>query len=250
MKILSVVGARPQFVKAALVSAEIHRRGLHEILVHTGQHYDYEMSQVFFDQLTLPVPGFCLEVGSGTHAGQTAEMMRRLEAVIVAENPSWVVVYGDTNTTLAAALVASKLTTPLAHVEAGLRSFNKAMPEEINRIVADHVADMLFVPNQRAADQLASEGIAKGVRIVGDLMVDSVMRLVENRSHSSRAVDRFGVAGKEYAVVTVHRASNTDDPLAFGRIVQGLRQIPMPVIFPVHPRTASSWCLNRCRTLI
>jgi len=237
MKILSVVGARPQFIKAALVSAEFQKRGLTEILVHSGQHYDYEMSQVFFDHLTLPVPKFSLDVGSGTHAGQTAEMMTRLEPVVIAERPNWVVVYGDTNTTLAGALVASKLTIPLAHIEAGLRSFNKAMPEEINRIVADHVADMLFVPHKRAADQLHNEGIRAEVHIVGDLMVDSVMRLVENRSDLSRVLARFGVVAKEYAVATVHRASNTDNPRAFGEIVRGLRRIRMPVVFPVHPRT-------------
>jgi len=236
MKILSVVGARPQFIKAALMSAEFEKRGLPEILVHTGQHYDYQMSQVFFDQMSLPAPKFYLGVGSGTHAFQTAEIMERLEPVVAAERPTWVLIYGDTNTTLAAALVASKLKIPLAHIEAGLRSFNKAMPEEINRIVADHIADALFVPNKRAADQLRSEGITKGVHIVGDLMVDSVMQLVE-RTDPSEVLSRFRVRAKEYALATVHRASNTDDPTAFARIVEGLRRISLPVIFPIHPRS-------------
>src|SRR6202049_4736866 len=238
MKILSVVGARPQFIKAALVSAEFEKRGLPEILVHTGQHYDYQMSQVFFDQMSLPAPKFYLGVGSGTHAFQTAQIMKRLEPVVAGERPTWVLIYGDTNTTRGTALVASKLKIPLAHIEAGLRSFNKAMPEEINRIVADHVADVLFVPNKRAADQLQSEGITRGIHIAGDLMVDSVMRFVQ-RADPSQALDRFGVKAKEYALATVHRASNTDDPAAFARIVEGLRRISMPVIFPVHPRSLS-----------
>jgi len=239
MKIVSIVGARPQFVKAALVSVEVRRRGLREILVHTGQHYDHEMSQIFFDQLTLPAPAFSLGVGSGTHASQTAEMMNRLEPVIAGERPDWVLIYGDTNTTLAGALVASKLSVPLAHVEAGLRSFNKAMPEEINRIVADHVSDILLVPHRRAASQLSSEGITKGVHIVGDLMVDSVMRLVQNGCDGTQLLDRFGVTSKKYAVATIHRTANTDDRGSFSRIIRGLRQIPMRVVFPIHPRSAS-----------
>jgi UDP-GlcNAc3NAcA epimerase len=232
-----VVGARPQFIKAALVSEELKRRGIEEVLVHSGQHYDYAMSQVFFDHLGLPEPRFHLEAGSGSQATQTARIMVRLEPVLEAECPDWVIAFGDTNTTLATALVASKLRIPLAHVEAGLRSFNKAMPEEVNRVVTDHVSDILFAPHEKAAQQLRHEGVIAHVRIVGDLMVDSIVRAVARMTDPAKVLDRFGLAERAYGVATVHRAANTDDPTAFGRIVQGLRKIPLPILFPVHPRT-------------
>jgi UDP-N-acetylglucosamine 2-epimerase len=237
MRVLSVVGARPQFIKAAVLSAEFARRGVEEILVHTGQHYDVSMSEVFFDELTLPAPKYELQVGSAGHGVQSGEMMRRLEPVVLAESPDWTIVYGDTNSTLAGALVGAKLGVPVAHVEAGLRSFNRAMPEEINRIVADHVATMLFVPNERATAQLASEGITGGVREVGDLMVDLVADAARDLPPSPQVLERFGVAPHTYGVATIHRASNTDDAATFKRLIAGLHRVDMPVVFPIHPRT-------------
>ncbi|HTU80636.1 MAG TPA: UDP-N-acetyl glucosamine 2-epimerase, partial [Candidatus Acidoferrales bacterium] len=237
MRVLSCVGARPQFVKAAVLSAELERRGIEEVLVHTGQHYDFSMSDVFFDELSIPKPKYELGVGSAGHGEQTGEMMRRLEPIVAAEAPDWTIVYGDTNSTLAGALVAAKLGIGVAHVEAGLRSFNRSMPEEINRIVADHVATLLLVPNERAAAQLRSEGIAGEVRVVGDLMVDLCARVGRTLPELPPVLERFGLRPGEYGVATVHRAGNTDDPARFGRIVEGLRRAGFPIVFPVHPRT-------------
>lgn len=237
MRVLSVIGARPQFVKAALLSAEFAKEGIDEVLVHTGQHYDRSMSDVFFEELQLPAPKHHLGVGSASHGAQTGEMLKRLEPVVQDERPDWLLVYGDTNSTLAGALVASKLHVKVAHVEAGLRSFNKAMPEEINRIVADHVADLLLVPNDASARQLAREGIQRGVCVVGDLMVDLATQIASTLPAVPEIVRRFEVQPRTYAVATVHRASNTDDLETFERIVAGLRGVGYPVIFPVHPRT-------------
>lgn len=237
MRVLSVVGARPQFVKAALLSAEMARRGIDEIVVHTGQHYDRDMSDVFFEELQLPKPAHHLGVGGGGHGAQTGEMLKRLEPVVEAERPDWLLVYGDTNSTLAGALVGAKLHVPVAHVEAGLRSFNRAMPEEINRIVADHVARLLLVPNRHAAQQLATEGITQGVQIVGDLMVDLALQIAAGLPERPPVLERLGVRRGEYCVATIHRASNTDDPDTFSRLIKGLRGVDWPVVFPVHPRT-------------
>lgn len=237
MRVLSVIGARPQFVKAALLSAEMARRGIDEVVVHTGQHYDRDMSDVFFEELQLPTPTHHLGVGGGGHGAQTGEMLKRLEPVVEQERPDWLLVYGDTNSTLAGALVGAKLHVPVAHVEAGLRSFNRTMPEEINRIVADHVARLLLVPNRHAAGQLAKEGITYGVRIVGDLMVDLALQIAAGLPERPPVLDRLGVRRGEYCVATIHRASNTDDPQTFARLIEGLRGVDWPVVFPVHPRT-------------
>ncbi len=237
MRVLSVVGARPQFVKAALLSAELARRGMDEVVVHTGQHYDREMSAVFFEELRLPEPAHNLGVGGGGHGEQTGEMLKRLEPVMQQERADWVLVYGDTNSTLAGALAAAKLHIPIAHVEAGLRSFNRTMPEEINRIVADHIADLLLVPTSHAAKQLAQEGITQGVRVVGDLMVDLALQAAAGVPARPPILDRFQLQASAYAIATIHRASNTDDPQTFRRILQGLRAVDWPVVFPVHPRT-------------
>lgn len=237
MRVLSVVGARPQFVKAALLSAEFARRGIEEILVHTGQHYDRGMSDVFFEQLQIPEPRYHLGVGSGGHGAQTGEMLKRLEPIVEDEQPDWLLVYGDTNSTLAGALVGAKLHVPVAHVEAGLRSFNRTMPEEINRIVADHVGDLLLVPNAQAAQQLASEGVTNGVRVVGDLMVDLAKRVAASLPPQPEILERLQLHARSYCVATIHRASNTDDERTFARLVEGLRGVDLPVVFPVHPRT-------------
>jgi UDP-GlcNAc3NAcA epimerase len=234
--ILSVVGARPQFIKAAVVSRAIaaHNRAhsdavLDEVLVHTGQHYDRLLSAVFFEQMDVSPPAVNLAVGSGSHGATTGAMLTGLEREIVARQPSWVVVYGDTNSTLAGALAAAKLHVPLAHVEAGLRSFNRRMPEEINRVVTDHVADLLFCPSAAAADLLAREGITDGVHVVGDVMLDAV------RHYRAKAVapERSG----PFALASLHRAENTDDPRRLRRILGALARAPVPVVLPLHPRT-------------
>ncbi len=238
MKVMSVVGARPQFVKAAPVSRAL--RVTHdEILVHTGQHYDDTMSAAFFRDLEIPEPDVNLEVGSGSHGAMTGEMLRRLEPVVLNHEPDGVLVYGDTNSTLAAAVVTCKLAyfggrRPwLAHVEAGLRSFNPRMPEERNRIVADHLSDLLLAPTQTAMEHLAREGLADRAELVGDVMVDA------HAWASERATDHLPAAAREhdrYVLLTMHRAENVDDPARFGPILDGLA-IDLPVIFPVHPRT-------------
>jgi UDP-GlcNAc3NAcA epimerase len=237
VRIFSVIGARPQFIKAAPLSAamRVHHS---EFLVHTGQHYDDAMSDVFFWQLGIPAPDVNLNVGSGSHAAQTASMMIPLERLMQEQKPDWVLVYGDTNSTLAGAMTAAKLHIPVAHVEAGLRSYNRAMPEEINRVLTDHLSALLFCPTQTAADNLVREGITAGVTITGDIMVDAVRRNVEAARHESTILHDLGLqAGQDYAAVTIHRPVNTDSRAALAEIMAALNAVQMPVVFPVHPRT-------------
>jgi UDP-GlcNAc3NAcA epimerase len=234
LRIVTVVGARPQFIKAAAVSPRLRRRA-DEVLVHTGQHYDETLSAVFFRELGLPPPEVELGVGSGPHAVQTGEMLKRLDPVLDEVRPDWVLVYGDTNSTLAGALAAAKRGIPVAHVEAGLRSFNRAMPEEINRVVTDHLASRLYCPTAYAAANLAREGITAGVVVTGDVLDDAV-RLVPDQPDVLAAL---GVATGTYYLATVHRQENTDDAARLLGIVAGLRDLPRPVVFPVHPRTRS-----------
>ncbi|MBO6575361.1 MAG: UDP-N-acetylglucosamine 2-epimerase (non-hydrolyzing) [Rhodothermales bacterium] len=237
MTVLSVVGARPQFVKAAVVSRAIRDAGIREVLVHTGQHYDERMSRVFFDELGIPRPDVNLAVGSGSHAAQTGGMMTALEGLLQAgEKPDWVLVYGDTNSTIAAALVAAKLHVPLAHVEAGLRSFNRRMPEEINRVVTDRLSTLLYCPTRTAVDHLAAEGIRDGVLLSGDVMLDATRHfsaLAEERVNLATLTDH---APGAYHVATVHRAENTDDPARLAAILDGLGRLKKPVLLPAHPR--------------
>ncbi len=237
MKILTVVGARPQFIKAAPVSQAIRSAGHTEFLVHTGQHYDYGMSQVFFDELRIPQPDTNLAIGSGMHGQQTGQMLMRIEQVIQEERPACVLVYGDTNSTLAGALAAVKLQVPVAHVEAGLRSFNRSMPEEHNRVLVDHCADLLFCPTQTAVDLLASEGITHNVHLVGDTMYDAVLQFVELARRQSTILATLALEPKQYLLATVHRPYNTDEPENLQRILQAFLALDEPVIFPVHPRT-------------
>jgi UDP-GlcNAc3NAcA epimerase len=236
MKIVTIVGARPQFIKAAALSRELRKRHT-ECLVHTGQHYDYSMSGVFFDGLGLPQPEVNLGVGSGPHGAQTGAMLRGLEEVIVEQRPNWVLVYGDTNSTLAGALAASKLHVPLVHVESGLRSFNRRMPEEINRVVADHLSEMLLCPSTTAVQNLAREGITQSVHLVGDVMLD-VLNWARNRAGESvdALLTRLGVQERRFVVVTVHRSENTDDPARLSGILNALEQVDEDVVFPIHPR--------------
>lgn len=236
MKILTVVGARPQFVKAAAVSRVLREKHT-EVLVHTGQHYDETMSQVFFRELGIPEPDYNLEVGSAGHAAQTGEMLIRMEPIFEKEKPDWALVYGDTNSTLAGALVASKLHIPVAHVEAGLRSFNRGMPEEINRVLTDHVSHLLFCPAQKAADNLKLEGVTSGAHIVGDVMYDAVLRHSEMADKKSTILDSLGLGAKQYLLATVHRAANVDDTATLLNILETLSLLSETVVFPVHPRT-------------
>jgi UDP-N-acetylglucosamine 2-epimerase len=234
VRVVSVVGARPQFVKAAVLSRELRRRHT-EILVHTGQHYDYEMSGTFFEGLHLPTPDANLEVGSGTHGAQTAAMLRGIEAALAAHRPDWLLVYGDTNSTLAAALAGAKAHVRVAHIEAGLRSFNRQMPEEINRIVTDHVSDALFCPSGTAAANLAAEGIVRNVHVVGDVMLD-VLNWAR-RTPDRGVLHHLGVHRRAYVLATVHRSQNTDDVDRLRGILDALNTLDEPVVFPAHPRT-------------
>ncbi|MFD1597522.1 non-hydrolyzing UDP-N-acetylglucosamine 2-epimerase [Halobellus rarus] len=236
MDVLSVVGARPQFIKAFVVSREL-RRDHDEILVHTGQHYDEELSDVFFEELGIPEPDHNLGIGSDSHATQTAQMMIGLEELVDEYEPDVLLCYGDTNSTLAAAIVASKVDVKLAHVEAGLRSFNRDMPEEMNRILTDHAADILFTPSERAVDNLESEGITDGVYNVGDVMYDSLLWAREEGAEHSTIREYLGVGDTEYLLATVHRPRNTDDRARLETILASLAADPRPVIFPTHPRT-------------
>jgi UDP-N-acetylglucosamine 2-epimerase len=237
MKVFSIVGARPQFIKAAPVSKALRGAGHTEILVHTGQHYDDDMSAVFFRDLELPEPNYNLGVGSGSHGWQTGQMLIRIEEVLLREKPDWVLVYGDTNSTLAGALAACKLHIPLAHVEAGLRSFNREMPEEHNRVLTDHCSDLLFCPTQTAVDNLAREGITKGVHLVGDTMYDAVLQFAEIARQRSTILQDLGLKPKGYLLATVHRPYNTDNPENLRKILAAFAEIEEPIIFPVHPRT-------------
>lgn len=269
MKVVSIVGARPQFIKAAPVSRAL-RQVADEVLIHTGQHYDWEMSAVFFDELHIPKPNYNLGVGSGPHGWQTGQMLIRIEKVLLKEQPDWVLVYGDTNSTLAGALAAVKpsfgkasagsaqrlrTSVPVAHVEAGLRSFNRAMPEEHNRVLTDHAADLLFCPTQMAVDNLAREGVTDGVHLVGDVMYDALLYNAALAEQRSDALTRLGLSPGGYALATVHRPRNTDDPARLQAILAALEEIgqELPVVFPAHPRTRQAiarFCPNNLQSEI
>jgi UDP-GlcNAc3NAcA epimerase len=240
-KIVTVVGARPQFVKASPVSPALARAGLDEAIVHTGQHFDDAMSDVFFRELAIPKPKHNLDVHSLGHGAMTGRMIESLERVLLEEKPDMVLVYGDTNSTLAGALAAAKLHIPVGHVEAGLRSFNRRMPEEINRVVADHVSTLLFCPTATAVANLAAEGVVEDVHAVGDVMFDTTLAAVARARESSNILARLSLKAKSYAVATVHRAENTDDPLRFSKVVEWLAEAArrQPVVMVVHPRTAN-----------
>lgn len=241
-KIITVIGARPQFIKAASVSRAFKKYGsVQEYIIHTGQHYDNNMSQTFFEELNIPRPFANLGIGSGGHGIQTGRMMIELEKIFTAEHPDMVLVYGDTNSTLAGALVASKLHLPVAHVEAGLRSYNKTMPEEVNRILTDHISDYLFCPTDVSVENLKQEGITKGVVNIGDVMFDSVLYNFSLADDSRSPMERqMGLKKRRYALVTVHRAENTDNPENLTAIFSALRSVAenhMDVVLPLHPRT-------------
>ena len=235
MKIASIVGARPNFIKCAPLSKEL-KKEFNEIIIHTGQHYDYEMNKVFFDELKIPEPDYHLGIGSGNHGEQTGEMLKRTEEVLIKETPDLVLVYGDTNTTLAGALAASKLHIKVGHIEAGLRSFDRRMPEETNRVLTDHCSDLLFCPTKTAVENLKREGISKGVHLTGDVMVDALKENIEIAEKKSNVLDELSLKPKEFYLATVHRAENTDDFNRLKNIVDAFCAIEN-LVFPCHPRT-------------
>jgi UDP-GlcNAc3NAcA epimerase len=245
LKVVTIVGARPQFIKAAAVSRAIATHNLSagarvdEVIVHTGQHYDANLSQVFFDELEIPAPRFSLGIGSLSHGVQTGRMLQAIEPLLEAEKPDWVVVYGDTNTTLAGALAATKLRIPTAHVEAGLRSFNLRMPEEINRILADRISDLLLCPTDTAVANLRREGITRGVEQVGDVMYDASLFSRDRARRDSRILETLRLTVGEFVLATVHRAENTDDAERLAGICAGLARVAerRRVILALHPRT-------------
>lgn len=239
MKIFTVIGARPQFIKAAVVSRAFseHRPDISEILVHTGQHYDPNMSDVFFDELSIPRPIHNLGIGGGSHGQNTGRMLEKLEKLMLAEKPDWVLVYGDTDSTLAGALAAAKLHVPVAHIEAGLRSFNRRMPEETNRLLTDHIAILLFAPTALARTNLRNEGIAEDkIHVVGDVMYDAAL-FYKERARKPSWFDGLNIPVDEYVLCTIHRAENTDSRERMQGILNGLKGAGHPVILPLHPRT-------------
>ncbi|QLH74745.1 MAG: UDP-N-acetylglucosamine 2-epimerase (non-hydrolyzing) [Methanomassiliicoccales archaeon] len=240
MKFLSVVGARPQFVKLAPIHRAMKR---HEhVIVHTGQHYDYKMSQVFFEVLNIPEPKHNLGIGSGAHGEQTARMLSAVEDVLMKERPDVVIVYGDTNSTLAGALAAVKMLMPVAHVEAGLRSYRRSMPEEINRVLTDHISSILFCPTDVASDNLRKEGITKNVHVVGDTMAQTLLEMCPRLDRSM--VERYGVRVGGYVLATVHRQENADSRKNMSEILSAMADLGMDVVLPLHPRTVknlNSW---------
>lgn len=237
MRIVTIVGARPQFIKALPLCRALKNAGHQEFFLHTGQHYDYGMSQVFFEELGLPEADFNLNVRSGGHGWQTGHMLIGIEEILLREQPDRVIVFGDTNSTLAGAIAASKLNIPLAHIEAGLRSFNRMMPEEHNRVLTDHCADFLFCPTSTAVENLKKEGITQGVYLVGDPMYDAVLIFSETARRRSTILDTLGLQKHKYLLATIHRAYNTDDSQALKNILTALQNIDEPVVLPLHPRT-------------
>jgi UDP-GlcNAc3NAcA epimerase len=251
MRILSIVGARPQFVKLAVICQAVAKReGWVHRIIHTGQHYDPGLSSVFFEELMIPRPDHDLGVGSGSHGEQTGEMLKRLEPILADEKPDWVLLYGDTNSTLAGAVVASKLVLRTAHIEAGLRSHRRGMPEEINRVVADHLSDLLLCPTTLAVENLRKEGLAGRAVLTGDVMYDAAITYREAAERRGGPLaDRW--RPDEFALATVHRAENTDDPERLRGIVDALEKIARticPVVWPVHPRTRKRLAEMGCST--
>ncbi len=237
MRFASIVGARPQFIKLAPVSRELRLRH-EECIIHTGQHYDAALSSQFFEELGIPAPDYHLGIGSASHGAQTGRMLEAVENVLLKERPDGVIVFGDTNSTLAGALAAAKLHIPVAHIEAGLRSFNRQMPEEVNRVLADHLSSQLFCPTETARQHLLHEGITQGVEVVGDVMYDVLRQSEPALADRARALlPALNLEPQAYILLTIHRPANTDDPTQLEHIIQAFNTLTLPVVFPVHPRT-------------
>lgn len=240
MKIITIIGARPQFIKAAMCSQVFAEQGIKELIVHTGQHFDENMSKVFFEELSIPKPACNLSIGGGSHGQNTGRMIEAIEQVLVSEKPDWVLVYGDTDSTLAGTLAAVKLHVPVAHVEAGLRSFNRKMPEEINRVLTDHAANLLFAPTKTAVQHLAGEGIiGDRVLLVGDVMFDAALHFGNLADTQSNVLGALGLQPRSYTLATIHRAENTDDPIRLDTILRGFAEFSHDIVLPLHPRTRS-----------
>jgi UDP-GlcNAc3NAcA epimerase len=237
VRVLTVIGNRPQFIKAAAVSDRLRAVG-DEVLVHTGQHYDDELSRVFFDELGLPRPEHHLELGGGSNSAQTARMLAALEPLVAETAPDTVLVYGDTNSTLAGALAGAQARVPVAHVEAGMRSYDRAMPEELNRVLTDHASDLLLCSSERAAENLRAEGVNGSIDVVGDVMVDVALLLGPRARERTDVLERYGVQPGAFVLITVHRAGNVDDPARLERLIELLEALQLPAVLPLHPRTA------------
>ncbi|MBT4359408.1 MAG: UDP-N-acetylglucosamine 2-epimerase (non-hydrolyzing), partial [Candidatus Marinimicrobia bacterium] len=237
MKIVTIIGARPQFVKASVISKALRQAGHTEILVNTGQHYDDNMARIFFEEMGIPKPDYDLGVGSGTHASQTAGSLVGIEEILITEKPDFIIVFGDTNATVAGALAAAKLHIKIAHIEAGLRSYNRDMPEEINRVVTDVLSKLLFVPTKGAEDNLKKEGITSGIHIVGDVMVDALMTYTNIAEQKSHILDDLKLEKNEFMLMTIHRPSNADHDDRLLSILREVSSMDHPVIFPIHPRS-------------
>lgn len=243
MKICTIIGARPQFVKAAVISAKIAEisaeKTMEEIIIHTGQHYDPEMSEIFFNELNIPKEKYNLNVGSGSHGVQTGKMIEGIENILLQEKPDWVLIYGDTNSTMAGALAAVKLHIPVAHVESGMRSFNRSMPEEINRVVSDHVCTLNLCSTVTSMENLKNEGLANTSILTGDVMYDCAVKFADLAEKHCDPLMKFELTRKKYVLMTCHRAENTDDKLRISQIVEAVNMIAetIPVIYPIHPRT-------------
>ena len=238
MKIITIIGARPQFIKAAMVSRAISQSGIKEDIIHTGQHFDKNMSEIFFEEMGIKKPSINLGIGGGTHGKNTGRMIEAIEKVLLDQKADCVLVYGDTDSTLAGSLAASKLHIPVAHVESGLRSFNRKMPEEINRVLTDHISNILFIPTKNAELNLKSEGIKEeAIYFVGDVMYDAALYFGEVAKKESSILDRLDVNANEYSLVSIHRAENTDDFKRLHSIISGLKHYNKTIIFPMHPRT-------------
>jgi UDP-GlcNAc3NAcA epimerase len=238
MKIVTIIGARPQFIKASMVSREISKHdNINEAIIHTGQHFDKNMSQIFFEEMGIPEPDYNLNIHSLSHGAMTGRQIEGIEEVLIKENPDWILVYGDTNSTLAGALAAAKLQIPVAHVEAGLRSFNRNMPEEINRILCDRVSNLLLCPSETAVKNLNNEGITEGVHNVGDVMYDASLHFSQIAENKSNILEHLNIEPKQYILATVHRQENTDDPIRLTNIFSAFAEAPLPIVIPMHPRT-------------
>lgn len=238
MNVLSVLGARPQFIKAAPLCHALKMVGVDHMIVHTGQHFDQNMSQVFFDELDIQAPDVRLDIGPASQSVQTARILERIEPILTADRPAMVIVYGDTTSTLSGALAAAKLGIPIAHVEAGLRSFNQTMPEEINRILTDHVSSLLFCPSKTASAHLEREGITQGVHVTGDIMFDAVLAVLDKaRSRQPGLMKQFGLSFKSYVLATLHRPYTVDRPDILAGVIRALGTSRLPVLLPLHPRT-------------
>lgn len=236
MKVVTIVGARPQFIKCAPVSRELRKKH-EEILVHTGQHYDYGMSDIFFEELAIPKPDYNLGIGSGNHGAQTGAMLAEIETVLINEKPDWLLLYGDTNSTVAGALAAAKLHIPIIHVEAGLRSYDRKSPEEVNRVISDHLSKVLFCPTETAVLNLQKEGITQGVYHVGDVMMDAVSFNINLAEKKSNILSELGVKPGEYIAATIHRPFHTNYPDILRNIISAFGKSQRNIVFPVHPRT-------------